>query len=501
MRDKFKDAIKHEEAQLEKRERLKTLNGFIAHSYATHTNGNKTNNIDREVGKYGFTDIGNAERFVRDHSDSVRYCHPWKKWMIFDGKRWKKDESAKVEQLAKETLRKMQRDASNEDDLKHKEKLLKHAVRSESDKRIKALLNRAKSEAGIPILPSDFDKDPWLLNVFNGTIDLRTGKLLQHDRNNYITKLASISFDLNAKASRFTRFMEEVFIKESKQTDYDLINYIQRCLGYCLTGSVKEQCFFIFYGRGANGKGTLMNLMQHIMGDYAGEVRPEILMKHKRQASAPSEDEANLHGLRLAKASETDSGRAFSEALVKRITGGDRIKARRLHGHLFEFYPTHKLFLLTNHKPEIQGTDHAIWRRVHMIPFNATFTPGADPLLEEDLQKEASGILNWLIDGCLKWQLQGLNSPEAVQKATNEYRISMDRLQRFLNERCDLFPNDNTGQIKAEKLWNAYKLWCTQVGEDAETQKRFGERMTEKGINKKRKNDGMYYLGILFKNH
>ena len=195
-----------------------------------------------------------------------------------------------------------------------------------------------------------------------------------------------------------------MFINEEGKSDHKLINYIQRCLGYCLTGSVQEQCFFICHGRGANGKGTLMNLMQHLLGDYAGEVRPEILMKHKRQASAPSEDEANLQGLRLAKASETDSGRAFGEALVKRITGGDRIKARRLHSHLFEFDPTHKLFLLTNHQPEIKGTDHAIWRRIQMIPFNATFTPDADPSLEHDLLNEASGILNWLIDGCLEWQ-------------------------------------------------------------------------------------------------
>ena len=339
--------------------------------------------------------------------------------MIYDGKRWNVDDKERIVNLAKRTAKKIRKDADKLDlDDKAASKMFNHGRQSEKRQRIEACVALARSEEGIPVSPDELDVSPWLLNTNTGTINLKTGEQLPHSKYDLITKLAPVDYDPSALAPRFNRFLEEVFIDHAGKPDYDLISYIQRLLGYSLTGLVSEQSFYICYGHGANGKGTLMNLIRFVMGDYGSEARAEMFLRQKRAAGAPSEDEADLQGRRLVKAEETDSGKALSEALVKRLTGTVNIKARKLHAHLFEFKPTHKLFLLTNHKPEIQGTDHSIWRRVHMIPFNATFTVGEDKTLDEDLIKEAPGVLNWLIEGCIDWQEQGLNPPKAVLDAT-----------------------------------------------------------------------------------
>jgi len=206
-----------------------------------------------------------------------------------------------------------------------------------------------------------------------------------------------------------------------------------------------------------------------------------------------------LQGLRLVKASETDSGKALGEATVKRLTGGDKITACKKYGHNFTFDPTHKLFLLTNHKPEIKDTTHAIWRRVHLIPFNATFRPGQDSTLEEDLKAEASGVLNWLIEGCIKWQDAGLKPPRAVLEATKEYRSEMDIMQRFLEDCCTVFDDGVTGRVEPGKIFEVYKQWCKDQNENQETQTKFGRRLREKGFNKKKSSGKWYYTGIAIK--
>lgn len=454
--------------------------------------------VGEDRGRFGLTDLGNAERLVRDHGENLRYCYPWRSWLVWNGRIWRRDDGGAIERRAKKTVRQMQRDAAAIEDADKKQKLFRHAVQSEADKRIRALISLAQSEPGVPVEPDELDRGEWLLNVQNGTLDLRTGDLRPHRREDLLTKLAPVAFDPAATCPRFEQFLREVFIDGQGNPDPALIGYVQRVLGYAMSASVREQVFFILYGIGANGKGTLLDVAQDILGDYAGEARSELLMKQKRQAAAPSEDEADLHGRRLVKASETDAGRALSEALVKRLTGGDRIKARRLHGHLFEFPPTHKLFLLTNHKPEITGTDYAIWRRVHMIPFNACFEgKAADPTLKDKLLAEAPGILNWLLAGCLEWQRDGLGVPAAVVKAVETYRAEMDTLQAFFDDRCTIEQGGGLGVVKAARLWNEYQAWCSEMNEQPGTQRKFGQLMTERKFERVQRGDGTYYRGIL----
>ena len=450
---------------------------------------------EEDKGKYNLTDLGNAERLIRDHGDDLKYCAAFKSWLVFDGQRWQIDDQHLVDRKVMRTVRRMQRDAVKGEDNEETKKLFNWGKGSESNKRRKDMLQWAQSMA--PVRAEELDCNDWLLNVENGTLDLKTGRLLQHSRKHLVTKLAPVTYDAAATSPRFIRFLNEVFIDHAGNPDDELILYIQRLLGYCLTGSTAEQSIYFCYGQGANGKDTLLSLVQDIIGEYAGEARTELIMRAKKQANAASEDEASLQGRRLVKTSETDSGRALGEATVKRLTGTKRITARRNYGHNFEFVATHKIFLLTNHKPEIQDTTHSIWRRVHLIPFNATFTPGSDPTLESDLRKESAGVLNWLLEGCLMWQKEGLKPPKAITEATEAYRTEMDKVQRFIDECCTVFGDGITGRVGATKLWEAFQDWCRTGNENPETQRKFGMALKEKGFEKKRGTGGAtQYKGI-----
>jgi putative DNA primase/helicase len=419
---------------------------------------------------YNLTDLGNAERFAAQHGKDARYCYPWRKWLVWTGAQWKRDEAGQIHRLAKETVRGIYREASDAEDEDRRKALAKHAAASESETRIRAMVELAKSEA--PISPDELDADPWLLNVLNGTIDLRTGELREHRRGDLITKLSLVEYDPDAMAPTWDAFLERVLPSE------ELRGFVQRAAGYSATGDTSEQCMFIHHGPGANGKSTFQETVSAALGDYAMRTPTETLLV-KRSGGVPN-DVARLKGARLVTASETEEGRRLAESLVKDLTGQDTISARFMWAEWFDFKPTHALHLSTNHKPEIRGTDVAIWRRIRLVPWGVTIPPAEqDKKLPEKLRGELPGVLAWIVRGCSAWLREGLQAPEEVRKATRAYRAEMDVLAAFLAD-CCLRDEDETAF--AGELWGAWKRWCEETGEHAGTQKRFGGQLAERGF-------------------
>ena len=345
----------------------------------------------------------------------------------------------------------------------------------------------AQSELPIPVKNDEFDNQPWLLNVQNGTVDLHTGRLRSHERNDLLTTCAPVNYDPDAKCPEWLAFLDRIMAG-----NYDLIDFIQRVIGYALTGDVSEQKLFFAWGSGANGKSTLFNTILGMLGnDYATQAAPELLTVGNDRH--PTEL-ADLRGKRLVASIEIDDGKRLAEGLVKQLTGGDKVKARYMRQDFFQFDPTHKLFLVANHKPIVRGTDHAIWRRICLIPFDVTIPEAEqDKALPAKLLMELPGILAWAVQGCRAWQATGLNVPDAVKVATETYKNESDIIGSFLDEYT---VNVTDALTKAGKLYKAYSAWCEGNGEHALTQTMFGRRMAERGIEKKKERSGMFYRGI-----
>jgi P4 family phage/plasmid primase-like protien len=434
---------------------------------------------------YAHTDMGNGERFADQHRNRARYCHPFGKWFIHDGRRFNADEAGGIGKLAKETVRGMYAQASAIEDEEHRKRLAKHARDSEARGRVDAMLHMAQSEDGIPVSPQDLDRDPWLLNVRNGTIDLKTGELRPHDPGDLITKLAPVEYDPNAPRDAFEAFLEQILPSEP------LRYFVKRLIGYYLTADVSEQILAFAYGTGANGKSTLLNAILEVMGDYAKQAAPELLTV-KQGTSHPTEL-ADLLGKRFVPTIEVEDGKRLAESLVKQLTGSDWISARFMRQDFFQFKPTHKVVLAANHKPIVRGTDFAIWRRIKVIPFVVTIPPEEqDRSLPDKLRAELPGILAWAVEGCLEWQEYGLGEPEEVRAASEDYRTEMDVLAAFIDARC---VEAKHASAKASKLYEAYRFWSDEVGEYAESQRRFGLRLAERGFVKE-KVGVVYWHGI-----
>jgi putative DNA primase/helicase len=352
------------------------------------------------------------------------------------------------------------------------------------------MLDLANSEPGIPVLPDQLDANPWTLNVLNGAVDLRTGQLWPHRRQDLLTKLAPVAYDPDALCPTWDRFLLEVM-----NGDQDLVSFLQRAIGYTLTGDTSEQVIFILHGKGANGKSTLLETLRAMLGDdYTVQVRPETLMV--KQGDAIPNDIARLKGARLVNARETEEGKRLAEALVKEMSGGDTITARFMRSEFFDFKPEFKLFLAANHKPTIRGTDLAIWRRIRLIPFAVTFAEEQqDKQLPKKLQAELPGILAWAVRGCLGWQvLGGLGTPAAVKQATEEYKSESDTLAAFLDE-CTI--EDPNSETQAKVLYKAYVTWCEEGGETPAKQTMFGRKIKERLDSRVDKSSRLtYYLGL-----
>lgn len=436
---------------------------------------------------FKLTDTGNAKRLVSAYGQDIHYCYPWKKWLIWDSVRWIQDTTGEMERRAKKTARLIYSEIEKARGEELRKALSSWAARSESRTKITAMISLAKSEPGIAVNPEDWDSSPWLLNVNNGTIDLKTGKLLPHRRKDLCTKLALVDYDPEAKCPTWDRFLDRVF-----GGDKDLISYMQRVVGYSLTGSTKEQVLIVLHGIGANGKSTFIEVISSMLGDYAIHMEFETLSLSRQ--GAIRNDIARLAGARLVTSQEAEMGQKVAESLIKNLTGSDTVTARFLYGEAFDFSPQFKLFLATNHKPVINGRDHAIWRRIHLVPFKVVIpAEEQDKDLSAKLRQELPGILAWAVRGCLEWQVKGLSQPSAVTEATREYREEMDTLERFIRE-CCIVRED--AEIASSDLYAAYKKWAVENQVQALSQRALAPRLRERGFKQARNAKKRIWKGI-----
>lgn len=454
---------------------------------------------EQEQTTFNLTDLGNAERLIAAHGADIRYCKLWAKWLVFDGRRWLIDNTMQVDRYARDVVRSILNEAANAEDLETRQKIAKHALASEQERRITGMMNLARTF--VTIAPAELDRDVWLLNCGNGTIDLKTGKLRAHDRSDYITKLAPVDFDPEAQAPRWQRFMLQVADQDAEQ-----VAFTRRALGYSLCGDQSERVLLICWGSGRNGKSAMMEtIAATIGGDYAFTLPAETLMVRRGgDDDRLQQHRAALRGARFAVASETAEGARMNEALIKSLTGNDRITGRYLYGEPFEFDPTHTLWLSTNHKPVIKDTTNSTWDRVRLIPFSVRFVTHdecpdapvelrANPTLRAELIEEAPGILAWLVAGCLEWRRSGIGTSRRIKDATREYRADEDLLGRFIEECCHVMKQ---AAIPATQLYGEYTKWSEQNGERPISQTAFGRALSERGFEKKRQRNGIEWLGL-----
>ena len=419
---------------------------------------------------YPMTDLGNAERLVSHFQGRIRFCESGGGWYVWDGRRWRKDDTGCITYFCTRSIREIWREAETLkiDDAEKlqntRESLYKHATKSESQPRIKAAIVLASSMPGVSIVSADFDADPWLFNCKNGTIDLRNGKLRDHNSGDNITKISPASYHPTAIANKWEAFLARIF-----HDNVELVDYVQEVCGLCLSGDISEQIMPVFFGDGSNGKSTLLDTVMDVMGGYAGKAAPDLLMARNNDVH-PTEI-ANLWGLRLAVASETEEGRKLRISMVKEMTGDAELKARFMGRDFFDFRRTHKLILMTNHKPRVSEGKHAIWRRLKLVPFAAEITAEEmDKQLGDKLRGEWTGILAWLVRGCMRWHASGgLDDPAEVREATLAYKDEEDPLAEFVAERLRY---DAEAFTSNADLRRAYSQWCSS----ASIQKPLGER-------------------------
>ncbi len=439
------------------------------------------------------TDMGNARRLVNLHGLDLRYISELKKWLVWNGYRWRIDGYDLIMRGAKHTASSIYTEAKNaseasDDDMAGK--LASHASRTQSLKGINAMIELAKSERGIPVLTSELDKDNYLLGVTNGVINLRTGALREPRQEDYITKQAHVAYEPEAQAPLFIAFLKRIM-----GDNQALVDFIQRAVGYSLTGDTGEQCLFFLYGSGANGKSTLLNVIKELLGDYAMQCPADTLMV-KQSGGGASNDIARLRGARFVATSETEEGRRFAESMIKQLTGGDVIAARFLFAEYFEFIPNFKIWLGANHKPIIRGDDYAIWRRIHLLPFAVTIPPEErDKNLPEKLRAEYPGILAWAVQGCMEWQNKGLNPPLEVIAATDEYKSEMDLIGMWIEECCTTEPQ---ATAQASALYGSYKRWVEDNGGHPLNSTKFGLKLGDRGFSKVKSGTVVYHgIGLL----
>lgn len=441
------------------------------------------------------TEKGNGERLARRFGHELRHVVERRRWLAWDGRRWHRDANAAmvraklvVEQLYREAADLAERAASDPNRYSDLAKaMLKWAAASSTARAMKAMLTLAQSEVPIAVVPDAFDRDPFAFNVLNGTINLRTGKLRPHRHEDMITMLAPTAYDPNARAPQWEHFLKRVL------PDVEIRAFMQRYIGYALTGDVSEQVLAFTHGTGANGKSVLIDVMLEIVGDYGLRAATDLVLA-KRGESHPTEL-ADLEGKRLVAASEIDRGRAWSEATLKRLTGDTTITARRMKVDFYTFPATFKLVIAANTRPKVTGTDHGIWRRMQLVPFGVTIPEAErDRQLVPKLLAEREGILAWAVAGCLAWQRDGLAAPAGVTEATAGYSAEQDELGHWIAEECLVIPE---AWASTAELHESYRKWCEQTGRHPWVRDTFRERLIERdGIAEHRKTDGRGMRGI-----
>ncbi len=412
-----------------------------------------------------------ALAFTRRYHRDWRYVAAWGRWLVWDGHRWRTEDTLAATDLTRGVCRHAAVHADNP----------KIAAKLATSGTVGGVERLARADRRHAATTAEWDADPWLLNTPGGVVDLKTGRQRPHDRADRMTKITTAT--PNGVCPIWRQFLAEV-----TGGDADLQAYLQRMAGYTLTGSTQEHALFFLYGTGANGKSVFVNTLATILGDYAANAPMDTFME-TRTDRHPT-DMAGLRGARFVAAIETEQGRRWAESKVKNLTGGDKISARFMRQDFFEFFPQFKLVVAGNHKPAIRNIDEAMKRRLHLIPFTITVPPERrDKLLQQKLLGERDGILAWAVQGCLNWQRLGrLDPPQQVLEATEEYFEAEDALGRWLDERC--VREANAKSLSAE-LFNDWKQWADAAGEFIGSQKRFSDLLITRGVEKWRNPCGL----------
>jgi len=412
-----------------------------------------------------------ALAFTRRYHRDWRYVAAWGRWLVWDGQRWRTEDTLAATDLIRSVCRHAAVHADNP----------KIAAKLASSGTIGGVERLTRADRRHAATTGEWDADPWLLNTPGGVVDLKTGRQRTNDRADRMTKITTATPGGDCPIWR-------QFLAEVTGGDADLQAYLRRMAGYALTGSTQEHALFFLYGTGANGKSVFVNTLATIVGDYAASAPMDTFME-TRTDRHPT-DMAGLRGARFVAAVETEQGRRWAESKVKNLTGGDKISARFMRQDFFEFFPQFKLVVAGNHKPAIRNIDEAMKRRLHLIPFTITVPPERrDKHLQHKLLAERDGILAWAVQGCLDWQRLGrLDPPQQVLEATEEYFEAEDALGRWLDERC--VREANAKSLTAE-LFADWKLWAESAGEFMGSQKRFADLLLTRGLEKWRNGMGL----------
>ena len=421
---------------------------------------------------FRITDLRNSDNFSIKYKKQLIYCQPWNNWLIYSEGKWKIESRRETQELAKKVIMDYYKEASEILEDKARLNLIKEAMKCESQRAIRAMIELATSS--IAKVPEDFDQDPYILNFKNGTMDLKTMGWRDHKAEDMLTKITNISLKPKEECPKWAAFLDKIF-----EGNKNLIDYLQTALGYSLTGDIGEQCMFILYGIGANGKSTFINVIYHLLGDYAINSPFSTFLNKGKGADNIPNDLARLRGARFVTAIEAPGERRFNEALLKTITGTDPITARFLRQEYFDFYPECKIWLATNHKPIVREFSLGFWRKIRLIPFTVTI-PEEERILHYDniLLEEKEGIFNWVLEGYMKWKEEKLKTPEEIEEATAEYKSSMDVLAEFIEQCCI---ESHRAQIATKELYKVYKNWCDENDEKPVVKRSFGRQLAERG--------------------
>ena len=408
-----------------------------------------------------FSDEALALRFADRHAGDLRFVAAWGKWLIWDGARWRFDDKLHGFNCARVICREAAAECNGD----------KLAFAVASAKTVAAVERLARADPRLAAAIEQWDADPWLVNTPEGVIDLRKGKTRPHRAEDYMTKITAVG--AGGDCPLFLAFLEQI-----TRGDRELVAYLQRVLGYALTGITREHALFFGYGTGANGKSVLLSTVAGLLGDYHRTAPIETFVASHSERHPT--DLAGLRGARLVTATETEEGRHWAEAKIKQLTGGDKISARFMRQDFFDYEPAFKLFIAGNHKPSLRSVDEAIRRRLHMIPFSVTIPPDErDPELAEKLKSEWPGILSWMIQGALAWQAKGLRPPKAVLAATAAYLEAEDAIAAWIDEKCERDPNAWTSSAALFSSWSA---WATAAGETIGAQKKLTQALIDRGF-------------------
>lgn len=461
-------------------------------SYTFSFNEDKT----KKIMPRSWDDQGRGLRMRDQFATVLKFNAVDKKWFFFNGSYWQEDIGNQKVELAAERVA---------NSIKTEKPELKFSTKTDNDKAMNEWYRFQKDSRShmakmhmidefkkyVIVKHGEFDKEDMLLNTESGYVDLSNGELHDHDIDKKFSHQTLAEYSDNVDAPLWEKFLNQIF-----NNDEELIHYVQKAIGYSFTGSVDEQCLFILNGRGRNGKSVFSNVVSDVAGNYAKQMNVQTIVAKKNQSGSANSDIARLEGARIVTSSELNEGDRFDESLVKQLTGGDKILARFLYGSEFEYKPKFKIWMATNHLPIIRGTDDGIWRRIKIIPFNIQIPKEkVDKKLEYKLKAEYTGILNWIVQGAIMWQQEGLEDPEAVRQVIENYRAEMDPLDAFLEECC------TTGQnysIKARDMYDAYHEWAKESEEYKMSMTKFGREMSKKLLRVK-KRDGWCYVGLKLK--